>query len=66
MPLAITLFVALFIVHGADPWKVKELAATFLLVHVSPLLTGPGRFSVDQWRSTRRDNPLNGKSERSS
>lgn len=54
IPLAITMLVAWFLVHGEDPWKMKELAATFLLVYVSLLLTGPGRFSVDHWWVTRR------------
>lgn len=52
IPLAFTMLVALFIVHSADPWQAKELAATFLLVYVSLILTGPGRFSLDQfWRT---------------
>ncbi|MFG0263190.1 MAG: DoxX family protein [Novipirellula sp. JB048] len=48
LPLVITMSVALFIVHQEDPWKVKELAATFLLVYLSLLVTGPGRFSIDR------------------
>jgi len=48
IPLAFTMVVALFVVHGADPWKVKELAALYLLVYVSLIFTGPGLFSIDQ------------------
>ncbi len=52
IPLAITMLVALFIVHSEDPWKVKELAAVYLLVFVTLLLTGPGCFSLDHlWRT---------------
>ncbi len=47
IPLAFTMLVALFVVHGADPWKVKELAAIYLLVYVSLMLTGPGKLSLD-------------------
>ncbi|QEF99149.1 Putative oxidoreductase CatD [Stieleria maiorica] len=47
LPLAFTMIVALFVVHGADPWKVKELAAMYLLVYVSLAATGPGIFSLD-------------------
>ena len=66
IPLAFTMIVALFIVHSADPWNVKELAAVYLLVYVTLVLTGPGRFSLDHWWLTRRDNKLTDKSERSS
>lgn len=48
LPLAFTMIVALFVVHAEDPWQVKELAAAYLCVYVSLLLTGPGRFSLDQ------------------
>jgi putative oxidoreductase len=54
IPLALTMLVALFIVHREDPWKMKELAATYLLVYVSLVLTGPGRFSLDHWWVTNR------------
>ena len=47
IPLVFTMVVALLVVHGADPWKVKELAAAYLLVYVSLILTGPGLFSLD-------------------
>lgn len=47
IPLAFTMIVALFVVHGSDPWKSKELAACYLAVYATLLLTGAGRFSVD-------------------
>ena len=47
VPLAFTMIIALFIVHAADPWKVKELAALFLTVYAVIFLTGPGCFSLD-------------------
>lgn len=47
IPLAFTMIVALFVIHSADPWKVKELAALFLTVYAVIFLTGPGCFSVD-------------------
>ena len=47
LPLGFTMFVALFLVHGDDPWKKQELAACYLAVYVSVLLLGPGRFSLD-------------------
>ncbi|MEZ6151185.1 MAG: DoxX family protein [Pirellulaceae bacterium] len=47
IPLAFTMIVALFVVHAADPWKVKELAAIFLTVYAVIFITGPGRCSLD-------------------
>ena len=48
IPLMVTMGVALFAVHAADPWKVKELAASYLLIYATLVLTGPGLFSVDR------------------
>lgn len=52
MPLAFTMIVALFIIHADDAWKVKELAAVYLCVYASLILTGAGQFSLDHliWR----------------
>ena len=47
IPLVFTMAIALFIVHAADPWQTKELAAVYLLVYTTLALTGPGWFSVD-------------------
>jgi len=47
IPLAFTMIIALFVVHGSDPWKSKELAACYLAVYATLMLTGAGRFSVD-------------------
>ena len=47
IPLAFTMFVALFFVHGSDPWKKQELAACYLAVYVCIFLLGPGKFSLD-------------------
>ena len=63
IPLAFTMIVALFVVHGSDPWKTKELAACFLAVYATLMLTGAGRFSVDHclWgkkHETVTDSPI--------
>lgn len=66
VPLAFTMLIALFVVHSADPWNVKELAAAYLLVYVSLLLTGPGSFSLDHLWFGRRCKSLESRSEASS
>ena len=47
IPLIITMLVVVLIVHGPDPLAKKEQAISFLIVYITVLLTGPGRYSVD-------------------
>ncbi len=47
IPLIITMVVAVFLIHGDDPWAKKELAVFFLGIYGALLLTGAGRYSVD-------------------
>lgn len=47
IPLAVTMFVAAFMIHASDPFKVKEKAILFLLMYISLMFTGAGKFSVD-------------------
>lgn len=54
VPLAFTMVVALFVIHAADPWKTKELAAIFLTVDAVIFVTGPGCFSLDAALLSRR------------
>ena len=55
LPLAFTMIVALFIVHGGEPWKKQELAACYLAVYVAILFLGPGKFSLDYWLFGRKN-----------
>lgn len=48
IPLIITMIVAFFIFHGADPLADKELSLTYLVVFIGLFITGPGRYSIDQ------------------
>ena len=48
VPLIVTMVVAVFIVHGADPFGRKELALLYLVSYVVLLLSGSGKFSVDR------------------
>ncbi|MCP9768516.1 DoxX family protein [Lacihabitans sp. LS3-19] len=45
--LMFTMSVAAFIVHGSDPFDVKEHALLFLAIYAAIFVTGPGRISVD-------------------
>lgn len=46
--LAITMFVAAFMVHLDDPFKVKEKALLFLFAYITLMLTGGGKFSIKE------------------
>lgn len=46
IPAAITMFVAGVLVHGSDPWKVKELAFVYLFIFVSLVFTGGGKITL--------------------
>ncbi|PVY37330.1 DoxX family protein [Pontibacter virosus] len=47
IPLIITMLVAVFMVHAADPFAKQELGLLYLMPYVVLLLTGSGRYSVD-------------------
>lgn len=47
IPLAITMLVAAFIIHGGDPWGKKEFAMLYAVPVIAIFLTGPGRWSID-------------------
>lgn len=54
VPFAFTMLVAIFYAHGGDPWNEKEHAFLFLVPALTLMLTGPGRYSFDQWIEDRR------------
>ena len=45
---AATMFVAAFIVHAGDPFGQKEKALLFLVIFISIIFLGPGRYSIDR------------------
>ncbi len=49
LPLIGTMAVAAFIIHGADPFKTKELALMYLFCYTTLFFTGGGEFSVDKF-----------------
>lgn len=47
IPLVITMLVAAFAVHGADPFAEKELALLYATAFLPLMFTGAGSYSVD-------------------
>ena len=54
IPLIITMFVAVFIVHAADGFEKQELGALYLGVYIVLIITGAGKFSVDRLIAKRK------------
>jgi len=53
IPLLITMLVAAFYIHGADPFGEKELPLLFFTLFVSLLVSGPGNYAIDRWITTK-------------
>ncbi len=47
IPLIVTMVIAAFFIHAADPFSVKEPSLQYLLVYVVLLFVGSGKLSVD-------------------
>ena len=47
--LVLTMAVAFFLRHGADPFQAKELSFLYGLVFVVFAIIGSGRFGIDRW-----------------
>jgi putative oxidoreductase len=47
LPILVTLFLAVFSVHGDNPLTDKELPLLYLVVYFAIFLLGPGKFSLD-------------------
>ncbi len=47
IPLIITMIVAAFVVHINDPFSKMEKAILFLAAYLCLLLSGPGKYSID-------------------
>lgn len=48
IPIIITMATAAFIVHAEDPFGKQELPILYLLVFITILIAGPGKYSLDQ------------------
>ncbi len=47
VPLMVTMLVAAFIIHAADPWTKKEFALLYFVPFATLFLAGAGRYSLD-------------------
>lgn len=47
IPLLVTMFVAIFVIHISDPFKKMEMAILYLIPYLILLWHGSGRFSLD-------------------
>jgi len=54
IPVIITMAVAAFIVHGNDPFQRKEMALLYLIVFITILVFGAGKYSFDQFLGKKR------------
>ena len=58
VPLMITMMVAGFVAHAADPFPTKEKAFLFLLIFTVLFLLGPGKYSFDGQIKKTRNSPF--------
>lgn len=47
IPMVFTMCIAFFVVHGQDPFAVKELAFVYLAAFVALYFSGPGKYALD-------------------
>lgn len=48
IPAGITMLIAAFISHGADPFNSKEKALMYAVIFIAIILLGPGKYSLDK------------------
>ena len=49
IPMIFTMGMAFFVIHGNDPFAVKELAFIYLVVFILMYIIGPGNYAVDHF-----------------
>jgi len=58
VPLIITMLVAIFNIHVADPFAKQELAVMYLLPYIVLFIAGSGKYSVDYLLQRRSLKPI--------
>lgn len=54
IPLIITMLVAAFIAHGADPFGKKEMALIYMMMYAALFFMGSGKHSIDAMLNKKR------------
>ena len=54
IPALITMLVAIFVIHWADPFGDKEKAILFAVPYLIFIIMGAGRYSIDHWWEQKR------------
>lgn len=49
IPLIVTMLVAVFMAHGGDLFGEGEHAFLYLAIYLALLISGPGKYSADEW-----------------
>ena len=57
--IAITMSVAVFIHHSGDPFKMKELAISYLVASIALFMMGSGEYSINKFLADRAKKPKN-------
>ena len=42
------MILSFFVIHGNDPFSLKELAFVYLVIFILMYIAGPGKFSLDR------------------
>lgn len=53
IPMILAMATAVFVVHGADAFRAKELALVYLVVFIVMYIAGPGKYSIDRYLAVR-------------
>ena len=49
VPLAMTMLIAAFVIHGSDPWKKQEFALLYAVPFIAMFFTGGGKYSLENF-----------------
>lgn len=53
IPMIFTMLVAFFVIHGGDPFGMRELPFVYLIIFILMYIIGPGKYSIDKYISEK-------------